>query len=223
MKLVEFRNLHLGETCYIFGSGSTVRDFKIQEEGAFIGCNNIIKIPEIRKNLKYFFFGHGYMQRNRDDIPIWGNYKREVDTLDKNIQKFAMVSRDNDIDVHGFTSNVIKNLKRMNAIPCDMNLDKLYKNLERRPFLNHSIVFPAIQFAMYAGFKKIYLVGCDCNGYFRNNSFIDGARDRRDVDRQLTKRWVNILEFKNLNYSDCSIININPVGLEGMMDGDIFV
>ena len=157
-ELLKFKNLHVGESCYIFGSGSTVKRFKIQEEGTFIGCNHIIKNTHIKANLKYYFFGHGYMEHTNDNTPIYGNHKKDVDILNNNIQKFAMVSRDNDISVHLFTHEAIKNLANINAIPCDINIHHLYKDLEISPFLNHSIIFPAVQFAMYAGFKQIYLV-----------------------------------------------------------------
>ena len=221
-ELLKFKNLHLGETCYIFGSGSTIQQFKIQEEGTFIGCNHIIKNTDIKEKLKYYFFGHGYIEHTNDSTPIYGNHKKEVDLLGNNIQKFAMVSRDNDISVHLFTHKEIKDLININAIPCDINLDYIYKDLENNPFLNHSIVFPAVQFAMYAGFKKIYLVGCDCNGYFHSNNFINGNK-YKCIDNNLVDIWKKILEFKNLNYSDCSIININPIGLKGLMDVDLFL
>ena len=221
-ELLKFKNLHLGETCYIFGSGSTVQQFKIQEEGTFIGCNHIIKNAELKEKLKYYFFGHGYMEHKKDNTPIYGNHKKEVDSLDKNIQKFAMVSRDNDNSIHLFSYQEIKNLKNINAIPCDINIHHIYKDLEIKPFLNHSIIFPAVQFAIYAGFKKIYLVGCDCNGFFHTNNFINGIKNTK-IDNDLVYYWKQMFKIKNLYYSDCTIININPIGLKGLMDKDLFL
>jgi hypothetical protein len=221
-ELLKFKNLHFGETCYIFGSGSTIQQFKIQEEGTFIGCNHIIKNTAIKEKLKYYFFGHGYMKYTNDSTPIYGNHKKEVDLLGNNIQKFAMVSRDNDLSVHLFTLEAVKDLKNINAIPCDINIHHIYKDLENNSFLNHSIVFPAVQFAMYAGFKKIYLVGCDCNGYFHSNNFIN-TNKYAYIDNDLVYYWKEILKFKNSNYNDCRIINVNPVELKGLMDNDIFL
>ena len=42
-ELFKYKNKHIGETCYIFGSGPTFNKFKLQEPGIFIGCNHIIK------------------------------------------------------------------------------------------------------------------------------------------------------------------------------------
>ena len=42
-ELLKYKNIHVGDVCYIFGSGPTFNRFKIQEEGIFIGCNHIIK------------------------------------------------------------------------------------------------------------------------------------------------------------------------------------
>jgi len=223
-ELLKFKNVHFGETCYIFGSGSSVHQFKIQEEGTFIGCNHIIKNNHIKENLKYYFFGHGYMEHKTDNIPIYGNHKKEVDALNNDIQKFAMVSRDNDISVHLFTPESIADLKNINAIPCDINLNFIYADLENNSFLNHSIIFPAVQFAMYAGFKKIYLVGCDCNGYFHSNGFTGACASKAEpIDNDLVYYWKQMFEFKKIVYGDCSIININPVGLKGLMDADIIL
>ena len=54
-ELLKYKNIHVGDVCYIFGSGPTFNRFKIQEEGIFIGCNHIIKNKYIRENIKYYF------------------------------------------------------------------------------------------------------------------------------------------------------------------------
>ncbi len=220
-ELLGFKDLHNGEVCYIFGSGKSLVDFKVQEQGIYIGCNHIIKNKSIKDNLKYYFFGHGYLEYTDDTHPIYGNHKKEVDNLDINIKKFAMVSRDNNLEVHKFTVNDVKILHKINATPCDINLDHIHKDLECNSFLNHSIIFPSIQFAMYAGFKRIYLVGCDCNGYFHSNNFL-GQTTSNSIDNDLVYWWKKMYEFKNKHYNDCKIISINPVGLVGIMDDDIF-
>ena len=84
-----------------------------------------------------------------------------------------------------------------------------------------------MQFALYCGFKKIYLVGCDCgqydqegkNGtakYFFKN---DGGSK---LNQYTIDRWKKIYQLKNNHYPKAQIINMNPVGLKGLMDDDIF-
>ena len=218
-KLLKNKNQHKGETCYIFGSGPSINSFKMQEPGIFIGCNHIIKNKYIKDNLKYYFFGHGYNQLFTTKPP-YGNHKREVDELGNHVEKFCMVSRNNDFSIHNFTKCSIRELKNINALPCDMNLDNLYENLHKYPFLNHSIVFPATQFALYAGFSKIYLVGCDCTGYFHSNSF-KNQLSTPTLSNHLINWWKKLYNFKNRYYPDTQIISINPIGLRGIMDNDI--
>ena len=219
-QLLKYKDLHKGETCYIFGSGPSFNQFKLQEEGVFIGCNHIIKNLYIKNNLKYYFFGHGYTEYTTDNSPF-GNHKQDVDTTGNHVEKFCMVSRDNDFDVHKFTSESIKQLENINALPCDININTLYKDLEHHPFLNHSIVFPATQFALYAGFKKIYLVGCDCTGYFGTNGYLSNIQ-YGTLDRDLISWWEKLYQHKNNNYPTAQLISINPVGLKGVMDFDIY-
>ena len=153
----------------------------------------------------------------------YGNHKKEVDELGNHITKFCMVSRDNDISIHNFTINDVYNLKNINAIPCDMNLNNINVELSKQPFLNHSIVFPSVQFALYSGFKKIYLVGCDCNGFFHSQNFLNNKQNNPQIDMDLVYWWKQIYNFKNTYYPSTNIININPIGLKNVMDSDIYV
>jgi len=223
-ELLQYKNKHENQVCYIFGSGPSFTSFKKQEDGIFIGCNHIIKNEYIKSNLNYYFFGHGYTEHTNELAPNgYGNHKQEVDMLGNHITKFCMVSRNNDLSVHNFTFNDVNNLKNINALPCDINLHHIHKDLESNSFLNHSIVFPAVQFALYAGFSKIYLVGCDCNGYFHSNNFLNNISNYSNIDNDLVYWWKQIHSFKNEYYPHTKIVNINPVGLKNVMDMVIYV
>ena len=128
------------------------------------------------------------------------------------------------MNVHGFNDEHIKNLLEKGIIPCDMCIDYIYKDLHEKPFLNHSIVFPATQFALYAGFTKIYLVGCDCTGYFHSNNFKtkNSLLHSHNIDNCIVHWWKCIYNFKNTHYQNTQIISINPVGLKNTMDEDIY-
>ena len=114
-------------------------------------------------------------------------------------------------------------MKNINALPCDINLSDINVDLDKSPFLNHSIVFPAIQFALYSGFEKIYLVGCDCNGFFHSQNFLNNTDINKQIDMDLVYWWKQIYNFKNTKYHLTKIININPVGLKNIMDKDIYI
>ncbi len=75
-----------------------------------------------------------------------------------------------------------------------------------------SVIFSAIQFALYTNPKRIYLVGCDCtdNGYFYRN------RKTYNHDTSLVNGWQKLKEFASIHYPNIEIISINPVGLKGL-------
>ena len=84
-----------------------------------------------------------------------------------------------------------------------------------------SIVFPAIQFALWTNAKRIYIVGCDCNqnGYFDNKiqqfPILNG--NKLDFNYQgVITGWKKLKEFKYMYYTETEIISVNPVGLKGL-------
>ena len=82
-----------------------------------------------------------------------------------------------------------------------------------------SIVFPALQFALWTNPKTIYLVGCDCTtaGYF--NTDIKSPEFQPDKIKYAYEKFKN---FAKVYYPDVKIISINPVGLRGLFDEDIY-
>ena len=226
--LERYKNKHLGETCYIFGCGPTINQFKEPDDsGSYIGCNRIIKKKEIRDKLKYYFFGHKYVvyQINEDGT----NNKEEVDSLPYNLEKFCSVSLNNEWHpTYGYSDKDIYNLKNINAIPIDLTTEDIHVDITKHPFINHSVVYPATQFALYCGFTKIYLVGCDCatqisGAYneFWNESYIE--KMPIENNEHLIEWWLKMKEFKDVNYPNAKLININPLGLKNKLDGDIYM
>ena len=76
----------------------------------------------------------------------------------------------------------------------------------------NSVVFSAMQFALWTNPKTIYLVGCDCSeGYF------DGQASQFNASH-LVSSWIQLKEFAGLYYPETKILSINPVGLKGVFD-----
>ncbi len=104
--LIKYKNLHKGEVAYIFGSGPSLKKFKIQEKGVFIGCNKIYKSKYIRENLNYYFFGDGQKRvGNAKELDKYGDkltYKEEVDLLieEKKVQCFCNASMHGTLNFH---------------------------------------------------------------------------------------------------------------------------
>ncbi len=76
-----------------------------------------------------------------------------------------------------------------------------------------SVVFAAIQFALYTNPAKIYIVGCDCSnlGYFNNE-----VQEATLPEERLLEGWRNIKRYVEVYYPDTEIVSINPIGLRGL-------
>lgn len=81
-----------------------------------------------------------------------------------------------------------------------------------------SIVFPALQFALWTCPRRIYLVGCDCTtaGY---------AYDKQDKNflkpDNIIAAYRKLKTFQLKYYPDTEIISVNPVGLKGIFKDEI--
>lgn len=243
-KLLKFKNIHKGETAYIFGSGPSVNQFKILEDGIFIGCNHIIQNNYIKNKLKYYFFGDGYNYKGNWEIVLKYNtnttYKQRVDNVINNtdITTFCSAFADGML-FHGFSQEQVDNLydKKVNILNLTRDIDNLSPELDKK-IVNHSVIFTCLHFALYCGFSKIYIVGCDCSSiegssyFFLNKSDISKIpKITRQLNRNLSNYnaspilpdiWKKMKRFKDLHFSDTKLISINPVKLKGLLDDDLY-
>ncbi len=81
-----------------------------------------------------------------------------------------------------------------------------------------TVVFPALQFALWTNPKKIYLVGCDCttSGYFNSN-----IASPEFNPEKIQKTYQMFKNFAKVYYPEIEIVSINPVGLKGVFE-DIY-
>ena len=74
-----------------------------------------------------------------------------------------------------------------------------------------STIFMPLQFALYCGFKTIYIVGCDCIG--SNFKFEEHQQIR---NQQLLDTWKIVKEWIKVKYPEVEIKVINPRGLKNL-------
>ena len=219
--LLQFKNKHKNEVAYIFGSGPSIKNFKKQEEGIFIGGNNILFHDNIRNNLTYYFTVHGFKESSWRKVYKEGN-PYDLNKLDKKIKVFCVVSRSNQlIDIN---KEDLKIMEEKDYQPIDIynGIGNHTPNIESEPLMNSNVCITMTQFALYCGFKKIYLVGCDCTYCTVNirNYFWTGLKTKKLLHKRVN-HWNSLKNFKEKYYKDTKIININPIGLKGFFDGNI--
>ena len=94
-------------------------------------------------------------------------------------------------------------------VPADFSADLATKP----PAAAGSVAFPAMQFLLWTGVKRIYVVGAD---------IVDGRRigekkPSQDYVRQnFLGRWQEFERWVGVAYPSVEIIPLNPVGLKGM-------
>lgn len=76
-----------------------------------------------------------------------------------------------------------------------------------------SIVFPALQFALWTYPKRIYLIGCDCT----TSGYAYAENDKNFlIPNEIIGAYKEFKKFANKYYPNIEIISINPVGLKGL-------
>ncbi len=97
---------------------------------------------------------------------------------------------------------------------------KIYLDISSNPlFEYYSVVFSALNFALYTQPKKIYLIGCDCakNGYW------DKSKDNKDMSvEKVIDGYKTLKLFRDIYFTDTSIVSFNPIGLKGLFDEDVY-
>jgi len=216
-----FKNKHEGEAAIVFGTGGSLREFSYavlpEEPLVRVGVNLMIYKREFE--LDYYwcsdFPDNDYVQRE-------SGYLETIIERSRDTQVFCGTTVNGRQQPRHFTS---EHAKAMNAIEYDLHLghgpNAFSYDLVTMPFYNHSIIFSAMQFLLYAGVQRIYVVGCDCGGV---NScvevkFEDGrlhSQERYALHRNLIEDWQHFAEFKDKEYPNVEIVSVNPLNLKGL-------
>lgn len=96
--------------------------------------------------------------------------------------------------------------------PFDFTID-----ISSKPFITYgSVIFVALQFALYTHPKRLYIVGCDCSsGHFELHNHTIHNNDVSGLN-QILDGWKKFANFAKALYPDIEIVCVNPVGLKGL-------
>ena len=235
------KNIHRKETAIVFGAGSTILDYKEVDDGNFIrvGCNRQFMRDELLPFHLYFLVdgGMGGTHSYVGDIgdlydefqPLWGKfYCLHPKHLYENFVKAKTIPWmvrtttyeyiDYKDDNGKSRDTYLESLDETSGIKFTKDISVEF------PMLNSNVAFPIMQFLLYMGFAKIYLVGFDASGGGRWN-FPNAYWKTSDYAQNIAqwpKRWYFFRKWQKKEYPDVRVINVNPVALKGMMDDDIY-
>lgn len=214
MKIKRFKNIHKGERCFITcpGPSMTIKDLEKLENEYTIGVNSITKAyphtkwrPTYYSMIDYFAF-----EKQVENTPVDGGVwcKREA----------FFHYRFNPISRNGNETFMLINYKNHLKQWVDKHKVKYSSDLAVCAYDGFTVTNFAIQLAMYMGFKKIYIIGADCDYTKPQIHFIECEDDKKKFAAgwlpQATELSINgykaIREFAYAN--GCEIYNVTRGG-----------
>ncbi len=203
-----FKAIHSGQDIVIVATGPSLKDFKPIKNAVYIGVNNAFLYPGVKLD---YLFAQDYLAVS-DNIKEMNKYRRGkckkfygLTTEFHAADGFRRVIPERDAiaaDAYRYRTDWEDLAGFENRLAFDISTQPLG--------CFGSIVFPAVQFALWTNPKRIYLVGCDCSnlGHFDDTQSEDLTR--------LIEPWRKLKEFQSVYYPNTEIISVNPVGLAGM-------
>lgn len=200
-----FKNKHRGQDIVILASGLTLKYFKPLKNCVYIGVNK--SFAARKAPLDYLFI--------QDFSGATPGYINKVKSLDC-VKFYGLTCEDT------FPERTIPEDLRLDAgaypyradwenIP-NFQTEFAYDLSTQSLGCGGTVVFPALQFALWTNPRRIYLVGADtsCAGYF------DGKGKNFLVPDRLLPLYRKFKAFARQYYPCTEIISVNPVGLKGI-------
>ena len=173
-----FRNTHLGERCFILGNGPSLKNVNLSslaDEFVFT-VNNFAFVDgfEKAKTNVHLWMDAAFFNA-RDDV------KLEKEKLMLSYTKIATQNPICFVDIQGFSfikQNKLDEILQINylfqGVSHITSDNPLYLDISKPITGFYNVVHYAIIIAIFMGFKKIYLLGCDSSGILETvNSFLN--------------------------------------------------
>lgn len=215
---LKYRDKHRAEEAMVLGSGPSLNYYQYDKSKIHIGCNRLFKTMD----LDYLFLADAegtkeYLYdllnfKNEKTKIFFGHHLRDMEYghdrnhwfhLHKIPEKFSQVYNSESYYIGRVASTPFAR--------------EIYADLSIFPLWDYrTVAHHAFQFALFAGFKRIYIVGCDSqlNGYY------DGTQQdlkwTNDAYSHVIPGWKKFKKFADVYYPDTEIISLNPVGLRGI-------
>jgi hypothetical protein len=217
--LSAFKNKHLKQSAVVFGTGPTLSKFSEEDVGNWDNCIKIgvnSMVYHEKMHLDYYFCGH---DASKESWHYHNQLKRTL--LDQIIhrsdigQVFCATRVNGQPNRYHFSDQESKTMGAINyGISSNSGHEHMKKDIDLHDLYNHSIIFSSLQFALYTGVEKIFLVGCDCGGgfsfMFPEKKFVSSEA------RSIRRHWLEFEKFSSEHYPDVEILSIRPVGLKGL-------
>lgn len=209
-QLKPYKNSCKDKIIVIVGSGPTLNHYKQIKNAVHIGLNRSFEKKDL--SMDYIFAW---------DLPnLMESDKRFYSKL-KEYPAKKILGRFMYDEIHQVNEQLVQELNAItlfssarHGLPMPMYDDTIHYDIEKYPLMDFgSVAFGGFHFALYAGARKIILVGIDNNleGYFSSEH-----RQKFLQTKCILEGWKKAKVFVDNYYPSTEIISLNPVGLEGI-------
>lgn len=204
--LKEFKNKYKGKRCFIVGTGPslTQEDMELIKDEFVIGVNSLCLWKKYLKYINFFFIGDtAAYRRLHNDLPV-GTFVSS-----------HCLSVCRDLDTKGVCKIPVSRFNYFFPYKHKFSLD-----ISDMFFDFNSVIFLALQFAIYAGFSEIYLLGVDCNYNLPQIYAIDhGIRHRKEYMKSVGIDMIHNFEFAKKYIKSRHIpVNVYNASSGGMLE-----
>ena len=211
--LEKFAGVNIGKSAALFATGPSLSIYSPVHFDVAVGVNSVFNKPDILNILTDYFFGSSYEYHYKTGAGC-EQYRSKIKEIPNRIQKFSSVYREGKETGRGNITALSS--KKINAIPFETNLTTFATDVSKYSMLGHSIVFPALQFLLFTGIKKLTLIGCDATWPSEKVYIHNEDVPEEDKNEHYVEWWEKFKDFKDENYPDVEIISKNPMGLRGL-------
>lgn len=207
---MQYKDINVGEEIVLLATGPTASRYKMRKNALHIGVNTA---PMLNIPLDYYF-AHDIRAFHKisieDAVERCGGTAFIGRIAGRLAYRLAYLRSEIDITNIKKTSRIHQYF--VNS-PC--MTEELVKDICQHPLTDYySILFPALQFALYTHPSRIYLVGCDVSGKLEH--FHESSNVVVPHTKYFKLGYGLLKRFAEIYYPDVEICSINPVGLKGL-------
>jgi hypothetical protein len=164
--LKRMKNIHLGERCFVVGNGPSLNKTNISliKDEVFFGANGLYRgLERLGFKCKYYcvydtnVFNKYYEELLSLESILFLGGGRAIDYI-KNEERYS-----------DFKKPVL--VKRLGVLHSQ---GKMSTDASKGVYIGDTVIFLPLQLAFHMGFKKVYLIGVDCD-YTKGHHF-DGSK-----------------------------------------------
>ncbi|MEY8338954.1 hypothetical protein AALB16_13195 [Lachnospiraceae bacterium 62-35] len=215
----EFENCNYGKDVIVAATGPTAKYYKPMENAVHIGVNYAWRMQDIP--IDYLFIQDGNREIKDYQEMLSGALEKVEGTIF--LARYLKRELMNEVEYPVQADSKGRDLRRYWIEGAGYGglefPSEIYQNICCHPLMDFtSVIFSALHFALWTYPKRIYLVGCDTNG-FTGHFYEDGKNCNSRFYADLN-RWkygyACVKKFADFYYPNTEIISINPVGLKGL-------